>query len=51
MYLAVANADDGAAKVLELGGTVLREPWDSPYGRMAQVADPTGAAFKISTVK
>jgi uncharacterized protein len=51
VYLAAGNADDGAARVLELGGTVLREPWDSPYGRMAQVADPTGAAFMISTVK
>ncbi|EMY35521.1 glyoxalase/bleomycin resistance protein/dioxygenase [Arthrobacter crystallopoietes BAB-32] len=51
VYLGVANADAAVAKVRELGGTVLREPWDSPYGRMAQVADPTGAAFMISTVK
>lgn len=51
IYLAVASTDDAAAKVRGLGGTVLREPWDSPYGRMAQIADPTGAGFMISTVK
>ena len=30
-----------------LGGTVLEPAVDTPYGRMARVADPTGASFKI----
>jgi hypothetical protein len=31
--------------VRENGGQVLREPFDSPYGRYAPVQDPQGAAF------
>ena len=30
-----------------LGGTVLEPAVDTPHGRMAKVADPTGATFKI----
>jgi predicted enzyme related to lactoylglutathione lyase len=26
---------------------VLRKPWDTPYGRMAIMADNQGAAFSI----
>jgi predicted enzyme related to lactoylglutathione lyase len=26
---------------------VTREPWDSPYGRMAVVSDDQGAAFSL----
>ncbi|HUS32292.1 MAG TPA: VOC family protein [Kofleriaceae bacterium] len=46
-YFAVANADAAAKKVTELGGQVYAQPFDSPYGRIAIVADPTGAAFSI----
>ena len=28
-----------------LGGTAVRPPWSSPYGRMAVVADDRGAVF------
>jgi predicted enzyme related to lactoylglutathione lyase len=35
------------ATVTAAGGTVTREPWDSPYGRMAVVADDQGAAFSL----
>lgn len=30
-----------------LGGSVTMAPFDSPYGRMASVADTTGAAFMV----
>jgi len=30
-----------------LGGTVVFDPMDTPYGRMAGLADPTGAHFSI----
>jgi predicted enzyme related to lactoylglutathione lyase len=46
-YFQVDDADAAAAKVLELGGTVQREPWDTPFGKMAMVSDGQGAAFSI----
>ena len=42
VYFAVADADAAAAKVTELGGSVLVEPFDTPVGRMAVVARPAG---------
>lgn len=46
-YFSVADADASAAKAVELGGTVLREAADSPYGRQVTLADDQGAAFTI----
>jgi predicted enzyme related to lactoylglutathione lyase len=47
VYFAVADADATVAKVRELGGSVLVEPFDTPAGRMAAVRDPQGATFSI----
>jgi len=47
VYFSVADADAAAAKVRELGGSVIVEPFDTPIGKMAVVADPQGAAFSI----
>ncbi|MFX0575193.1 VOC family protein [Nocardia nepalensis] len=47
VYFGADDVDTAAAKVVELGGAVLSQPEDTPYGRMAQVADPTGARFSI----
>lgn len=47
VYFAVDDADAAVAKVSELGGSVLQGPDDTPYGRLAVVADPTGARFRI----
>jgi predicted enzyme related to lactoylglutathione lyase len=45
MYVRVDSADHAAAEAQAAGGTVLVEPFDAPpAGRMAVVADPTGAA-------
>jgi uncharacterized protein len=46
-YFAVADTDATAAKVAELGGSVMRPAWDTPYGRMAILADDQGAVFAI----
>ena len=44
MYVRVDSADDAAGKAQSAGGTVLVEPFDAPpAGRMAVLADPTGA--------
>lgn len=47
-YIAVASADDAAARVTELGGKVLEAPFDVfDAGRMAVIQDPTGAHFNV----
>lgn len=46
-YFSVADADASARKVVELGGSVLREPEDTPFGRYLQAADSLGARFAL----
>jgi len=47
VYFAVADADAAAAKIKQLGGSVMVEPFDTPIGKMAVVADPQGAVFSL----
>ena len=47
-YFNVANTDATVAKVLELGATIVREPWDTPFGRMAMIQGPQGETFSIA---
>jgi predicted enzyme related to lactoylglutathione lyase len=37
------------AKVTELGGSVVRPAEDTPFGRIAVVADNHGAVFSVIT--
>ena len=47
-YVAVDDTDASAAKAVELGGSVMREPWDVPgIGRIAIIQDPAGAVLAI----
>ena len=47
-YVTVTSADETAAKAAELGGHLLADPFDvMDVGRMAVIADPTGAAFCV----
>lgn len=47
-YVAVEDADATATKARGLGATVMADPFDvMDAGRMAALADPTGAAFGI----
>lgn len=47
-YVAVAGADAAAAQVRDAGGSVLTEPFDVlDAGRMAVMADPSGAVFSV----
>ena len=46
----VADADQTAAEVQKLGGTVLLPPMDVPVGRFTIVGDPAGAVFSASAV-
>lgn len=43
----VADADDTARRAPDLGGTVLVEPFDVPFVRMAVLRDPEGVTFSI----
>jgi predicted enzyme related to lactoylglutathione lyase len=48
LYIDVANADESARRATELGGSVLGGPFDVfTFGRMAVIADPTGAVFSV----
>ncbi len=47
VYFGVDDTDVALAKITQLGGTTLRPAEDTPYGRLATAADPTGAQFKL----
>ncbi|HKV39056.1 MAG TPA: VOC family protein [Blastocatellia bacterium] len=52
LYVAVANADDAAARAAELGGNALGPAFDvAEHGRMAIVQDPTGATLCVWQAK
>jgi predicted enzyme related to lactoylglutathione lyase len=44
-----ANTDATAARAAELGGTVLVEPYDTGRVRAAELRDPQGATFAVSS--
>jgi predicted enzyme related to lactoylglutathione lyase len=48
-YWEVNDIVQSCVRVKELGGSVIDDVTDSPYGRIATVADPTGARFKLRT--
>lgn len=48
-YFQVADTDASVAKAVAAGASVLSEPMDSPYGRMAKLRDPQGAEFSVIT--
>ncbi len=47
VYFSVADVDAAIAKALEAGGSVLRPAEDTPFGRIADISDTTGATFKL----
>jgi predicted enzyme related to lactoylglutathione lyase len=49
LYWEVADADAALATVQGLGGSVVQAAEDTPYGRIATVADPAGAVFRVRT--
>jgi uncharacterized protein len=46
-YFAVANVDETVATVTKLGGKNMGPIDNSPFGRIAALADPSGATFKV----
>jgi predicted enzyme related to lactoylglutathione lyase len=51
VYWEIDDIDTTVARVSELGGGVTADAQDTPYGRLAAVTDPSGAVFKLRTVK
>ena len=49
VYWEVDDADAILAKARALGGAAVSEVYVTPYGRLATLADPAGAQFKIRT--
>jgi predicted enzyme related to lactoylglutathione lyase len=47
LYFEVENADAALKRIEELGGKVVQPAEDTPYGRLAAAADPTGTRFKL----
>ena len=47
VYFKVADTDSAVAEVKRLGGKGLLDAWDTPFGRMAAVADDQGAPFML----
>ena len=47
VYFVVEDTDATVAQVRQLGGTSVRAAEDSPFGRLAELTDITGARFKV----
>ncbi len=46
-YFNVSDAAATAARALELGGTLVNGPMETPVGQIATIADPQGGMFSI----
>ncbi|CAN5520851.1 VOC family protein [soil metagenome] len=47
VYFQVTDGAVAAAKAVELGGTIVQGPDETPYGQLTSIADPTGVVFKL----
>ena len=47
----MADVDHAARRVVELGGEVIREPFDSEFGRLSIISDSTGATVTLCQVE
>jgi len=51
IYFGVEDTDAALTKVEELGGRIVQPAQDTPYGRLAEALDSTGASFKLMAGK
>jgi uncharacterized protein len=47
VYFGVEDTAAALEEIVRLGGKIVRPAEDTPYGRLAQAADPTGTLFKL----
>ena len=50
VYFGATDVDATLAQAVELGGRVVDQAEDTPYGRLAGLTDPTGAYLKLVAV-
>ncbi len=50
LYFGVDDTGTAAEAVKANGGTVVQDPFSTPYGTMAGVRDPAGASFWLVQV-
>ena len=51
LYLGVADIDAAVDTARGLGAQIIREPFDSEFGRVATITDPTGALLNLTEVE
>lgn len=51
LTMGVANMGAAITSVVELGGLVVREPWESEFGLMATITDPAGALLNLCEIE
>ncbi|MBO0680318.1 VOC family protein [Mycolicibacterium sp. S2-37] len=51
VFLGCDDVDKVVRLIVDNGGSVIRGAEDTPYGRLAAVADPTGAGFNLSSLE
>jgi len=51
IYFGAEDVDKTLQVIADNGGAVLREAEDTPYGRLAAAADPTGVIFNLSSLR
>ena len=49
VYFAVGDTDEAAKRATELGGPVGAPPFDTAFGRIAVLVDPSGGHFSVVT--
>ncbi len=50
IWFTVDGTETAVERAVSLGGSIQREPFDSPFGRMAVISDPQGPTFGIVTM-
>lgn len=50
-FFGADDVDKTVELIVQNGGSVIRAAEDTPYGRLAAVADPTGAGFNLSSLQ
>jgi uncharacterized protein len=51
VYIGSADVDATLERIEELDGAILEPAEDTPFGRLATAVDPTGATFKLVSVR
>lgn len=51
IYFSVVDVDESVGVAVANGATVLVPAADTPFGRLADLLDPTGASFKLHSMK